>query len=93
MLSHRRLEFHKPHRKSFLKVYCISLFYFTAKFTYNIIYPAANLPYLSWLSRKITEGHGRESVQLWNKRRLQTHDDWKAGKTFYICRYLECDCT
>lgn len=30
--------------------------------------------------RKIIEGHGRESVHLWCERRLQAHDDWKAGK-------------
>lgn len=36
--------------------------------------------------REITEGHGGESIQLRNKRRLQTHDDWKAGKLLYTSR-------
>lgn len=35
-----------------------------------------------WNHRKITKGHGRESVHLWGERRLQTHDDWKAGRAF-----------
>lgn len=35
-----------------------------------------------WNRRKITKGHGRESVHLRSERRLQTHDDWKAGRAF-----------
>lgn len=93
MLSLKRPEFHKPHRKLSLKVDCRSLFSFTAKLKYHIIYPARTLPYPSWHSRKISERHGRESVQLWNKRGLQTHDDWKAGKAFTcVCLFTRVTC-
>lgn len=33
-----------------------------------------------WLCRKVSERYGGEPFQLRNQNRLQTHDDWKAGK-------------
>lgn len=38
----------------------------------------------SWHPREIAERRGGESVQLWNKRRLQAHADWETGKAFYM---------
>lgn len=84
MRSLKLLEFHQPHRNSSSKVDYRSLIYYSQIPPVLDYIASSNLVLFILTSREITEGHGGESNQLWNKRWLQTHDDWKAGKAFYI---------